>query len=87
MNCKPNNDLPPSYLFRWVCVGSFGFWLVHFLLGVLLLISSTGDFTSAHGVEAREHYLGFIVLNHLKLLKAYVPVSYTHLTLPTNREV
>lgn len=49
-----------------------------------MLALSTEDFTNAHGNEAREHYLGFIIFENLKLLKAYTlaTIGYTACIFP-----
>ena len=82
------NEAPPRpgplTVFKWVSSGAALFWVIHFALGGVLLALSSGNFTNAHGEEAREHYLGFIVLNNLGLLKAYAiaSVGYALLIFP-----
>ena len=44
------------------------------------LSGTSGQYLMAHGISA-------LVLTNLRLLIAGGTVSYTHLTLPTNREV
>jgi arylsulfatase A-like enzyme len=82
----PAPTTPPRalFVFRWICIGVATFWLVHFAASGLTLALSSEDFTNAHGAEAREHYLGFIVLANLELLKAYAIaiIGYALLTFP-----
>lgn len=68
-----------AFTLRWVLTGCAAFWLGNFILGGLMLAFSSEDFTNAHGNEAREHYLGFIIFENLKLLKAYTltTIAYT----------
>ncbi|MCB1098790.1 MAG: sulfatase [Verrucomicrobiae bacterium] len=84
MLAPPTTPAHAPFVFRWTCIGVAAFWLVHFLASGLTLALSSGDFTNAHGTEAREHYMGFIVLANLKLLKAYAIaiIGYSVLTFP-----
>ncbi len=79
MHPPDSNPLRPAFILRWVCAGAAVFWLGHFINGGLMLALSSEDFTNAHGNEAREHYLGFIIFENLKLLKAYTlaTIGYT----------
>ena len=77
------------FVLRWICIGVAAFWLAHFVSSGLTLALSSEDFTNAHGAEAREHFLGFIVLANLKLLKAYAIaiLGYALLAFPVALDV
>ena len=70
------------------------------VMGTLLVYAATREWYSANGLDP-QYYLKRHVINIIiglalawgttiidyRLLRAYTPVSYTHLKLPTNREV
>ena len=51
------------------------------------LALEVADIFRAHGSAWRDAQHDHLSLGQLKVMSAIEPVSYTHLTLPTNREV